>query len=129
TSFYVEPRTITSYLAGIINQLEPTVPQIRSIRASPLVTRTLKGVKRLRSRPISRKKPLLRKHLAEMVNSLGPSQDYDDQLFLTMALVGFFSLQRLGELTQPDRIDGRDSRKLPPRYTLKIFPLYAEYLL
>src|ERR1700734_1472722 len=57
-SFFINPKSVDSYLSGICNQLEPFFPDIRKNRVSPLVTRTLTGAKRYRGTPTSRKSPL-----------------------------------------------------------------------
>jgi len=42
-SHHISPRSVTTYLSGIVQQLEPFYPLIREIRNSKLVQRTLQG--------------------------------------------------------------------------------------
>jgi hypothetical protein len=42
-SHHISPRSVTTYLSGIVQQLEPFYPLIRDIRNSKLVQRTLQG--------------------------------------------------------------------------------------
>src|SRR5882762_3517601 len=50
-SFYINPKSVDSYLSGICNQLEPYFPEVRQSRKSYLVNRTLAGAKRYRGTP------------------------------------------------------------------------------
>ena len=42
-SHHIDPKSVSSYLSGICQQLEPYFPNVRPSRHSPLVDRTLKG--------------------------------------------------------------------------------------
>ena len=42
-SHHIEPRSVSTYLSGICQQLEPYFPNVRAARQSPLVERTMKG--------------------------------------------------------------------------------------
>ena len=45
-SHHIEPRSVSTYLSGIFQQLEPYFPNVRAARLSPLVERTMKGCMR-----------------------------------------------------------------------------------
>ncbi|KZS92198.1 hypothetical protein SISNIDRAFT_393879, partial [Sistotremastrum niveocremeum HHB9708] len=128
-SHYVSPRTVDSYLSGICNKLEAYYPDIRKLRSSLLVSNTLKGCKRLRNVAVRRKRALTIDDLNVLVVHYSPSHQHDDLLFMAIITTGFFSLQRLGELVQPDDTRKRDLRKLPLRHTLKRDASQIEYLL
>ena len=57
-SHYISPRSVQSYLAGLVQQLEPDFPQIREIRASPLITKVMKGCINMRAKEVRRKRLL-----------------------------------------------------------------------
>lgn len=44
-SSHIDPKSVDSYLSGICNNLKPYYPDIRKVRKSLLVSRTLKGAK------------------------------------------------------------------------------------
>ena len=58
-SHAIQPSSVSSYLSAVITQLEPSFPDVRVARASPLVRRTLAGIHRVHARPVARKQPLL----------------------------------------------------------------------
>ncbi|KAI0820343.1 hypothetical protein BC628DRAFT_1279279, partial [Trametes gibbosa] len=126
---HIEPRSVDSYLSGICSELEAFYPAVRAARASPLVSRTMKGFKRLRSKPIIRKRALTKDELQRAVASFGSSPSHDDTLFLTLLLTGFHALLRLGELVWPDNADLQTYRKLTMRATVKLDANTFEYLL
>ncbi|KAJ4479432.1 hypothetical protein C8R41DRAFT_705150, partial [Lentinula lateritia] len=109
---FIKPKSVSSYLSGICNQLEVFYPDIRRNCTHPIVKRTLKGCKKLHTSIASRKRPLQRTELTEAFNNLHSSSSFDDHLFLALLYVGFFALMRLGELVFPDRIDLQDFRKV-----------------
>ena len=115
-SHYIEPRSVRSYLAGIVCELEPSHPSVRQNRYSPLVVRTLKGSMRCFSNPVQQKSPLTRDDLRHVYNHLPRPLTHDNLLFLTMLLVGFFGLLRLGELVQPDTSSLRSASKISWRH-------------
>ena len=69
-SHHIEPRSVVSYLSGICHDFEPFFPNIRAVRKSSLVTRTLRGCLRLHSHPIRRKHALTPDDLFIVANSL-----------------------------------------------------------
>jgi hypothetical protein len=57
-SHQISPRSVKSYLSGLVQQLEPDFPNIRDVCGSRLVTRTIKGCLKMLSKPVRRKDPL-----------------------------------------------------------------------
>jgi hypothetical protein len=119
-SFHVKPDTVDSYLSGIVHQLEPYFPNIREVRLSFLVKRTLRGCRRMRGTPVKRKRALTLDDLGIIINYYFPSTKHNDLLFLAMLLTGFFALLRLGELTFPDNKSIRDWRKITKRSSVQV---------
>ncbi|KAJ3847557.1 hypothetical protein EV368DRAFT_27540, partial [Lentinula lateritia] len=87
---------------------------------SPLVKKTLAGMKKLRSKPVRQKQPLTRQHLLEAENSLSDLSPYDHCLFTIMLITGMCGLLRLGELTLPDNRALHNFRKVSPRNSLEM---------
>jgi len=119
-SSYIEPRSMDSYLSGICHQLESYFPDIRAARSSPLVKRTLRGCKRMKSSPINRKRALTLEDLGRVINYYSKSTLHNDILFVAMLLTGFFALLRLGELTLPNDKSIRDWKKVVRRDTVHV---------
>ncbi|KAH7870145.1 uncharacterized protein C8R40DRAFT_1163227 [Lentinula edodes] len=103
---FIKPKSVSSYLSGICNQLEVFYPDIRRNCAHPIVA------KKLHTSIASRKRPLQRTELTEAFNNLHSSSSFDGHLFLALLYIGFFALMRLGELVFPDRVDLQDFRKV-----------------
>lgn len=125
-SHQIKPDSVDTYLSGICNQLEVHFPDIRSIRASSLVSKTLKGCKRLHGSEVRRKLPICADDLRHVILCLGDSSSHDDRLFLTQLLTGFHGLMRCGELTCYDSASRRDSRKITMRHTV-LYPSASSY--
>lgn len=121
-SHHIKPPSVDSYLSGICNQLEPFYPDVREARRHRLVSRTLRGCKKLRGSATRRKRPLHRSELAALAPTYANSNSHDDLLFFTVLLVGFFGLMRLGELVSPDRAELQDPRKISMRPSVEILP-------
>ena len=111
-SHHIDPKSVSSYLSGICQQLEPYFPNVRPSRHSPLVNRTLKGCLRLKGSAITRKRALTFNDLFTVLNDLSSSTKHDDLLFQTLLITGFFALMRLGELTFPNDTKLRNWRKI-----------------
>lgn len=116
---HISPRSVASYLSGIANQLEPFFPDIRLATRGALMSRTLRGCKKLRSVGTKRKRPLRRSELAALRPKYAAATNHDDRLFFAILLTGFFGLMRLGELVCPDKIELRDPRKITPRASVE----------
>ncbi|KAH9911020.1 uncharacterized protein BXZ73DRAFT_10563, partial [Epithele typhae] len=118
-SYHIEPRSITSYLSGICSQLETYFPNVRQIRREPLVTRTLHGCMRMRSKPIHRKPALEWTDLQQAI-TMHPPSSYDDRLFMALLFTGFHCLLRLGDMVAPDKLELRSLRKITRRNSLSM---------
>lgn len=119
---HIKPKSVDNYLSGIANQLEPFFPAARSHRHHLLVTRTLKGCKKLRPSSVSRKRPLTRTELASLHTQYlqPPSTTHDNKLFFSLLLPGFHGLLRLGELVWPDNKSLQDYRKVMMCHTVHL---------
>lgn len=126
---HISPNSVDSYLSGICNQLEPHFPGVREVRKSTLVSKTLRGCKRICGRPVRRKLPLSRHHLHTAIASMPASPTHDDLTFLAMLLTGFRGLMRLGELTIEDNHVLRNPRKWTKRSTVTISATQYEFWL
>jgi integrase len=114
-SFHIEPRSVSSYLSGICQQLEPYFPNVRAARHSPLVERTMKGCLRLKGTPTKRKRALTLSDLRLVLSALARFTSHDDLLFKAILLTGFFALLRLGELCFPNSVALRNWKKVTKR--------------
>jgi hypothetical protein len=120
-SFFINPKSVDSYLSGICNQLEPFFPDVRKNRASSLVARTLAGAKRHHGRSTIRKSPLTTASLLIVSRDLSLSSDHDDLLFEAQLNTGITGLLRLGEITWPNKVTLRDFKKVTMRFSLEFF--------
>jgi hypothetical protein len=102
-SHHISPRSVATYLSGLVNQLEPFFPEIKNARHSRLVCQTLQGCHKMLALPTRRKRALTRPDVDHVLAHYASSEgQHDDLLFLSMFLTAFFALLRLGELTFPD---------------------------
>jgi hypothetical protein len=127
-SHHIQPRSVSTYLSGICNQLEHLFPDVRATRKRPVVTKTLQGCLRQLGTPPSRKLPLSVDHLARFSLAF-PSPSHDDLLFLALSCCGFFALHRLGELVDNDDPRRRSARKRILRHTASVSPSDVRYSL
>src|ERR1700678_1811248 len=97
-SHHIEPRSVKSYLSGLVQQLEPNFPNICKIRSSPLITKVLKGCMKLKSKPIRRKEALTIEDLRFLDEKYRHKQCHDDYIFAAYSVTGFFGLGRLGDM-------------------------------
>jgi len=101
---HINPKSVTAYLSGICNSLEPHFPNVRKIRLDPLVVCTLTGMKKLRrGQAPCRRCPLTEDDLFALFSQFNTGE-YNDCLFLAIILCGFHALLCVGELTEPDQI-------------------------
>lgn len=128
-SRHIDPHSVDSYLSSICNQLEDHWPEVRNVRKSPLVSKTLKGCKRLWGREIKRKLPLSHDQLNAAANSLPPSPSYDNILWIVMLFPGFFALLRLGKMVMHNNPKLCNPRKYVRCLTAKISPSHYKFLL
>lgn len=128
-SHHIEPRSVDTYLSGIVSRLEPHFPRVRDVRRSLLVSRMLKGCKKHLSKPITHKQPLSLDDLTLVADMFAASECYDDILFVAMLVTGYKTLQWLGELVWPDALKHQSYRKVALCHTLKIEVDSASYML
>ncbi|KAH6876459.1 hypothetical protein BKA70DRAFT_1083626, partial [Coprinopsis sp. MPI-PUGE-AT-0042] len=111
TSFFINPRSVSNYLSGICQELEPYFEDVRTARCSRLVNQTLKGAMKVKGTNISRKEAITVSQINDVIRILSPNPSYDDKLFLAILIIGFFALLRLGEMTIPDDKRLRNPKK------------------
>ncbi|KII87746.1 hypothetical protein PLICRDRAFT_70441, partial [Plicaturopsis crispa FD-325 SS-3] len=116
---HISPNSVDNYLSGICNQLESHFPNIRAVRTSLLVSRSLQGCKRLHGRAPTRKRALTKADLQIVFDDLSSSASHDDKLFLAQLLSGFHALMRLGELVWPDTVAHQNYRKVSLRFMVE----------
>jgi hypothetical protein len=115
-SHHISPRSVTTYLSGIVQQLEPFYPNIREVRNSKLVQRTLQGCLKPCSQPTRHKRALSISDLSSIISHYyNTTPSHDDLLFISMLVTGFFSLMQLREMTFPDDKKIPDWRKISRR--------------
>ncbi|THU77397.1 hypothetical protein K435DRAFT_702524 [Dendrothele bispora CBS 962.96] len=117
----IGPRSVKTYLSGICSELEEHFPEVRKIRKSRIVTRTLKGCKRLYSKPIKRKSPLLDTDVLHAIHNIPTDPTHDDLLFFAQLLTGWTALFRLAELCLPDPKKHQNMRKVTRRDSVQWF--------
>lgn len=117
-----------SYLSGICHQLEPYFPTIRQMQKSSIVHQTLQGCMRLHGSPTSRKRALTLDDLAIVIAHTNHNC-YDDCLFLSMILTGFFVLLCLGKMTFPDDKSLHNWRKVTRQSSVTVSNTCYQFLL
>ncbi|KIK87748.1 hypothetical protein PAXRUDRAFT_96639, partial [Paxillus rubicundulus Ve08.2h10] len=121
-SHHIEPRSVMSYLTGIIRNLELHFPHAQSSQNSHLVTRTLQGCLHQLSMPTIWKSPLTCEHLRQAVLRVPAPHSHDDCLFLAQLHTGFFTLLCLGELVVSDTVALRDSFSVSHHTSVRVSP-------
>ena len=121
-SHHISPRSVRTYLSGLVNQLQPFFPDVHDARHSKLVTRTLDGCLKLHAEPTNRKQALSLDDIAKVLTHYAGTLDHDNLLFVALMLTAFFALHRLGELTFPDDASIRDWRKIIRRSSVTFHP-------
>jgi len=96
---YLNPRSIITYLSGICHGLEPSFPNAREARLSPLVKCTLRGALRSKGSTINQKLAIVPSDLRNILLNTTTTHHFDTHLFHTILLTSFFGLLHLGELT------------------------------
>ncbi|TFY77577.1 hypothetical protein EWM64_g6437 [Hericium alpestre] len=125
---HIQPRSVNQYLSGICNQLEHLYPSMHANRSSPLVSRTLAGCLKCLSSSTKHKDPLSAEQLSQLVHAC-TEPNHDDLLFVAIMLCTFFGLHQLGEVTQPDRAQSCNSRKIINRTSVEIGDDHLQYTL
>ena len=119
-SHHIKPRSVKSYLSGLVQQLEPDFPTIREIRTSKLISKVLKGCMKLKSKPICWKEALSIQDLGFLHEKFGRRKNHDDYLFAALLFTGFYGLLRLGDMTIPNDPNTHEWRKISRRSSLVI---------
>ena len=120
-SHHISPRSVTTYLSGIVQQLEPFYPFIRETRNSKLVQRILQGCLKSCVQPTRRKRALTISDLITVLTHFNNTPaSHDNLLFLSMLSTGFFSLMHLGEMAFLDDKSIQDWRKISRRRTVTL---------
>jgi hypothetical protein len=55
---HIKPKSVEAYLSGICNQLEDIYPHVREVRHHCMVSKTLRGCKKLQAVGVTRKRAL-----------------------------------------------------------------------
>ncbi|KNZ76177.1 hypothetical protein J132_11297 [Termitomyces sp. J132] len=98
-SHHIDPKSISSYLLGICNQLEVCFPDVRIKHNSLLIKKTLASSKKR-----FQKQALCRDNLLCFIDYYQESSAHDDLLFLALVVTGFYGLLKLGKMTMPDNV-------------------------
>ncbi len=115
---HIKPDSVNAYLSGLVHVLEPYFPDVRAARNHPLVTRTLAGCRRRFGTATIRKSPISPADIEQALTHLARPWSFDDLLFITLLLVGFLGLLRLGEITVPDSKQCHSYRRIISRGTV-----------
>ncbi|KAL1749825.1 hypothetical protein FB107DRAFT_252564 [Schizophyllum commune] len=91
----VKPTTVDAYLSAVCNQLGRVFPNVRDVRKSRIVARTLVGCKKLYSLEERRKRALTQTGFRALHPADSSSISHDDMLFWAILLTGFHMLKRL----------------------------------
>ncbi len=117
---YINPKSLPSYLSGIVSSIEHLFPEARANRMASVVKRTLQGCQRLHPHETRRKRALMYSDLDHLLSLTTISASWDDILFATITLTGFYGLLRLGELVYPDAVASRNILKTIKRHSLEL---------
>jgi hypothetical protein len=128
-SHHINPRSVKSYLSGLVQQLEPDYPAIRDLRSSRHISKVMRGCLKMNTKAITRKNALTLNDLQFINHKFRLSSAHDDLLFVALLNTGFHGLLRLGELTFPDNHSIRDWRKVIRRRSLVLRQHEYEFLL
>ena len=120
-SDHISPRSVKTYLSGLVNQLQTFYPDVFEACHSSLVTCTLDGCLKLKSKPTERKQVLSLADVSQVLTHFAGTLDHDDLLFVSLLLTAFFTLHRLGELTFSDDPTLWDWRKIIHRSSVTLY--------
>ncbi|KAF7299103.1 RNase H domain-containing protein [Mycena indigotica] len=128
--FPTEPteKTLAFFVVYRFDTHQPQLCRLIFVR-SVLVSRALKGCKRIHGQAVKRKDPLTLGHLRTAIDRLPAIPTHDDLLFLAILLSGFHALHRLGEMTMPDNPKLRNPRKYTKRESVTLNAESYEYWL
>ena len=117
------------YLTGARHYLKDLYPEFDENRNHPLVLSTIRGSKKVRADPVTRKLPLRLSHLSSFLSHSNVTQSYDDLLFATLMSCAFYGCHRMGELVVKSDKSLFDSRKIIKRSSLEFIDNRAQYRL
>jgi hypothetical protein len=118
-SFYINPKSVDSYLSGTCNQLELYFPNVRLHHKSALINCTLAGAKQYHDTPTKCKSLLTAAHLLTLTDDLASSTLHDGLLFNALFNTSITSLLCLREMTWPNKITLGDYKKVTMRFSME----------
>jgi len=125
----ISPRSVSTYLSGLVSQLQPFFPDVKAARHSRIVRQTLQGCHKMLAQPTKCKRVLTTSDVQLVLRHYESSSQHDDLLFLTLFLTGFFALMRLGELVFSDDHFVRDWKKITRRSSVHFQNNSYEFIL
>ena len=111
-SHQINPCLVKSYLSGLVQQLEPDLPNICEICSSQTIIKVMCGCLKMQGTEVKHKEALSIQDVAFVTHCFQSSQSHNDLLFTALLVTGFHGLPRLGELTFPDNPAIRDWREV-----------------
>jgi hypothetical protein len=117
---HISPCSVTTYLSGLVNQLQPYFPDITSAHQSRIVRQTLQGCHKMLAQLTKRKCALTPSDVKLVLRHYEVLTRHDDILFLSMFLTAFFALMCLGELVFSDDHFVQDWRKITRRSSVRL---------
>jgi hypothetical protein len=114
------------YLSGARHFLQEVYPDFDENRKHPTVQSTIRGSKKVRADPVTRKLPLRISHLAAFLQHAVSTTSYDTLLFATILVCAFFGCHRMGELVLTTKAQ-MDWRKVIKCSSLTFFDNRAQY--
>jgi len=99
---HINTWSVSMYLSGICNTLEPHFQDIWKAWLHPIMTWMLSGMMKMQGNISFNHKCALTSADVELLFYHYDTGQHDDTLFLTITLTGFHALLHLGEMTQPD---------------------------
>lgn len=67
---FIKPSSIETYLSGITYRLQPYFPDAKIVRDNVFLKNIIKGVKRMKNNPVSRKQPITFSQLNHIASQL-----------------------------------------------------------
>ncbi|RDB28181.1 hypothetical protein Hypma_001296 [Hypsizygus marmoreus] len=115
------------YLTGVRHFLRDIYPDFDDNRSHPLVQSTIRGSKKVRADPVTRKLPLRPAHLSAFLQVARSTRSYEDLLFTVILSCCFYACHRSGELVQKNDKSLFDWRKVIRRSSLVFDGDCAQY--
>ncbi|KAF5341675.1 hypothetical protein D9611_001996 [Ephemerocybe angulata] len=117
----IDPKTGENAIKGSV--------QVRKVPNLTADSLAIRGSKKVRADPVTRKLPLRTSHLATFLATARSTGSYDDLLFVTIVSCCFYGCHRSGELVQSNDKELRDPRKMIRRSSLFFADGRAQYRL